>query len=81
MAFGTNRRSGGTLAAPIAEVGRIHSANMKFSRIFFYVRCASPIGGVRIAGQIVLEQHKENKRISEVQKTICNASPIVTEIA
>ncbi len=34
MAFGANRRSGGTLAAPIGEAGRIRSANMKFCRIF-----------------------------------------------
>ncbi len=59
-AFGANRRSRRMLATPIGEVGQIHSGNMKFSWIFF-VCCASPIGGVRIAGQIVLAQHKELK--------------------
>jgi hypothetical protein len=53
---------------------------MKFSR-FFYVRCASPIGGIRIAAPKVLAQHKENKRIGEARVTIYSALPIVTEIA
>jgi hypothetical protein len=35
VAFSANRRSGGTLAAPIGEARRIRSANSKFSRIFF----------------------------------------------
>ncbi len=34
VAFGANRQSGVTLAAPIGEVGLIRSTNMKFSRIF-----------------------------------------------
>ncbi len=34
VAFGANRRSGGKLAAPKGEAGRIRSANTKFSRIF-----------------------------------------------
>ncbi len=80
MAFGANRRSGETLAAPIGEAGRIISANTKFSRIF-YVRCASPISGVRIAAPIVLAQYKDNERIGEARKTIHSASPIVIEIA
>ncbi len=57
MAFGANRRSGGMLAAPIGEVRRIRSANMKFSRIFLYVRCASPNSGVWIVAPIALAQH------------------------
>jgi hypothetical protein len=68
------------LAALKGEAGRICSANKKFSRIF-YVRCASPIGGARIAGPIVLALHKENKRIGEARTTIRSASPIVIEIA
>jgi hypothetical protein len=56
-------RSGGTLATPIGEAGRIRSANKKFSRIFFYIRCGSPIDGARIAGAIAFGLHKENKRI------------------
>ncbi len=48
---------------------------------FFYVRCASPISGVRIAAPIVLVQHKENERIGEVRITILSASPIVIELA
>jgi hypothetical protein len=38
---------------------------MKFSGIFFFIRCTLPIGGVRIAGPLVLVQHKENERIDE----------------
>jgi hypothetical protein len=68
------------LAAPIGEAGRICSANKKFSRIFFYVCCASPIGRERIAGPIILALHKENERIGEAQTTIRSALPIVIEI-
>jgi hypothetical protein len=68
------------LAAPIGEAGRIRSANTNFLQIF-YVRCASPIGGIRIAGPIVLVQHKENERIGKARETIPSASPIVIEIA
>ncbi len=48
---------------------------------FFYVRCASPIGRVRIIAPIVLAQHKENKRLGEARLTVRSASPIVREIA
>jgi hypothetical protein len=51
---------------------------MKFRR-FFYVRCASPIGGIQTAAPIVLAQHKENKRIGKARETIRSASPIVIE--
>jgi hypothetical protein len=68
------------LATPIGEAGRIHSANTKFSQIF-YVRCGLPISEVRITEQIVLAQHKENERIGKARKTVCSASPIVIEIA
>jgi hypothetical protein len=65
VAYGANRRSGETLAAPIGKAGQICSANMKFLQIF-YVRYASPIGGVRIVVPIVLAQHKKkNERIGE----------------
>ncbi len=80
MAYGVNRRSGETLAAPIGEARRIRSANMKFSQIF-YVLCASPISGVQIVAPIVLAQHKENERIGEARLTVRSASPIVIEIA
>jgi hypothetical protein len=41
--------------------GRICSAGKKFSLIFFHsLRFTYSIGGVRIAGQIVLAQHKRN---------------------
>jgi hypothetical protein len=53
------------IAALKGEAGRIGSANKKFSWIF-YVRCASPISGVRIAAPIVLALHKEDERIGEV---------------
>jgi hypothetical protein len=81
VVYGTNRQSGEPLAAPIGEAGRICSANMKFSQIFFYVRCASPIGGVRIVAPKVLAQHKKNERIGKTQLTIRSTSPIVIEIA
>ncbi len=68
------------LAVPIGEAGQIRSANKKFLRIFFYIRCASPIGRVWIAEPIVLAQHKENERIDEARTPICSASPIVIEI-
>ncbi len=80
MAFGANRRSGGMLAAPIGEAPQIRSANMNFSRNF-YVRCASPISGVRIAAPLVLAQHKENERIGKARITIRSALPIVIELA
>ncbi len=35
VAYGANRRTRETLAPPIGEAGRIRSANMKFSQIFF----------------------------------------------
>jgi hypothetical protein len=78
VAYGTNRQSGETLAAPIGEAGQIRSANMKFRR-FFYVRCASPIGGIQIAAPIVSAQHKENKRIVKARETIRSSLPIVIE--
>ncbi len=56
-------------------------APIRSFRGFFYVRCASPISGVRIAEQIVLVQHKENERTGKARKTICSALPIVIEIA
>jgi hypothetical protein len=68
------------LAAPIGEAGQIRSANMKFSRIF-YVRCASPLGGVQIVTPIVLAQHKKNERIGKARLTVRSTSPIVIEIA
>ncbi len=56
-------------------------APIRSFRGFFYVRCASPISGVRIAAPIVLAQHKDNERIGEAWKTIRSSSPIVIEIA
>ncbi len=81
MASGANRRNGETLVAPIGKAGRIRSVNMKFSLIFFYVRCTSPIGGVRIVAPIVLAQHEENERIGEARLTLHSALPVVIEIA
>ncbi len=80
MAYAANRQSGEKLATPIGEAGRIHSANKKFSRIF-YVRCASPIGRVRIVAPIVLAQHKENERIGKALLSIRSATPIAIEIS
>ncbi len=70
----------GAFAAPIGEAQRIGSPNKKFSQIFF-IRCASPTGGVQIALPIVWAQHKGNKRIGKSRTSICCASPIVIEIA
>jgi hypothetical protein len=81
VAYSANSQRRETLAAPIGEAGQIRSANMKFSRIFLYVHCTLPIGGIRIAGPIVLAQHKENERIGKARLTIRSASPIVIEIA
>ncbi len=69
----------GMLAAPIGEAVRICSANKKFLQIFFFC-WASPIGGVWIAGPLLLAQHKGNERIDEAQTPICHASPINIEI-
>ncbi len=66
------------LATPIGETRQICGAN-KFSWIF-YIRCTSPIGGVRIAEPIVLAWHKGNEGIGEVWTPIHRASPIVIEI-
>ncbi len=70
----------GIFAVPIGKAGQIRSANTKFSWIFF-IRCTLSIGRVRVAGPIVLAQHKGNKRIGEVRRTVGGASPIVIEIA
>ncbi len=64
---------------PIGEAGQIHRTNKKFSRIFFYIHCASPIG-VRIVEPIVIAQHKGNERIGEAQTNL-RTWPIVIEIA
>jgi hypothetical protein len=70
----------GAFAAPIGKAWQIRSTNEKFSWIFF-IRCALPISGERIAGPIVLALHKGNERIGEAQTTNRSASPIVIEIA
>ncbi len=79
------------LTALIGEVGKRSPhqyakrgefvAPIQSFRGFFYVRCASPLGGIRIAAPIVLAQHKENERIGEARETIRSVLPIVIEIA
>jgi hypothetical protein len=64
-----NRQKRGKFAAPI---GSFHG--------FIFIRCASPIGGERIAGPIVLVLHKGNERIGEERTTIPSALPIVIEL-
>jgi hypothetical protein len=64
----------------IGEAGEFVAPIQSFHR-FFYVHYASPIGGARIAGPIVLTLQKDNERIGEARKTIRSASPIVIEIA
>jgi hypothetical protein len=81
----------GAFAAPIGKARRIHSANRRSAvnsqcqlevfADYFFIRCAEPIGGDRIAGPIVLALHNENKRIGEARTTIRSTSPIVLEIA
>jgi hypothetical protein len=39
------------------------------------------MSGVKIAAAVVLAQYKGSERTGEVQKRICPASPIVTELA
>jgi hypothetical protein len=48
---------------------------------FFFICCASPIGGEQIAVPIVMALHNGNKRIGKAQTTIRSALPIVIEIA
>jgi hypothetical protein len=73
---------GGAFTAPIGETRQSRSTNWKFLRNFFFIRCASPTGGVRIAiaTPIVLAQHKGNKRIGEGETSIRRTSPIVIEL-
>jgi hypothetical protein len=47
----------------------------------FFIHCALPIGGERIAGPVVLALHKGNQRIGKARTTVCSASSIVIEIA
>jgi hypothetical protein len=72
------RAKRGILAAPIGEAGCIHSDNAKNSRIFF-ICCASPISGVRIAALKVLAR-EGHERIGEAHKAIWHASTISLEI-
>jgi hypothetical protein len=68
----------GSIRCAIGEAQQIRSANYKFSRIFF-IRCASPIGGERIAGPIEWALCKRNERIGKARTTVCSASPVVIE--
>ncbi len=76
FASGAFRRSGGTLAVPIGGAERSSNAKKKFSQIFFYIHCTSPIGRVWSAEPIVLVQHKEKERIGEAQTHIRSVSSI-----
>ncbi len=67
--------------ALIGKARRICSDSKKFLQNFFFLRCALPIGRVRIAEPIVLAQHKRNERIGEARMTTLSTSPIVLEIA
>jgi hypothetical protein len=64
-----------------AKRGKFAAPIRSFCGFFFYIRCASPIGRVQIAGPIVLAQHKENERTGKARMPICSALPIVIEIA
>jgi hypothetical protein len=69
----------GISAASKGEAGEFVAPITSFSG-FSAIRCASPLGGVRIAGLIVLAQHMGNKRIGVALTTIRSALPIVIEI-
>jgi hypothetical protein len=79
------------LPALKGEAGHLHRANRRSAANsqrqlevfadFFFIHCALPICGERIAGPIVLALHKGNERIGKARTTICSASPIVIEIA
>jgi hypothetical protein len=56
------------------------AAPIKIFHRFFCI-CYASLGRLRIAGPIVLAQHKGNKRIGEALTTIRSALPIVVEIA
>jgi hypothetical protein len=72
------------------EAGRLCCANRRSVtnsqrqlKVFadFFIRCTSPTGAVRIAGKIVLVQHKGNERIGEARTSIRRALPIVIKLS
>jgi hypothetical protein len=64
----------------LAKQSEFVASIRSFCRFFLYIRCTSPIGGVRITEPIVLAQHKGNERIVEAQTPIRCASPIVEKL-
>ncbi len=60
-----------------AKQGEFPAPIKKF-RGFFFLRCTSPISGVKIAAPIVLTQYKGHKRIDKAGKLISHALHIVT---
>jgi hypothetical protein len=78
-----------SLPALKGEAGRLRCANRRSAanspcqqEVFadFFIRCALPISGERIAAPIVLAQHKEHKRIGKVRTSMRRASPIVIKL-
>jgi hypothetical protein len=66
-------------SALLDEAGRKIDAPIRiFSQTFS--PALSPIGGVRIAGKIVLAQYKGRERIGEARTPIFRALPIVIEL-
>jgi hypothetical protein len=47
---------------------------------FLNIYCVLPFGGVRIAGPIVMAQHKGNERINKVRPPILRVLSVVIEI-
>jgi hypothetical protein len=80
VASGAYKQSGEYLPRLQAKRGKF-SVPIRSFRGFFSLRCASTIGGVRIAGPIVLAQQRKNKRMGKARKTIHSSLPIVTEIS
>ncbi len=80
MASGTYRQSGEHSPCLWAQGGEFAAPIRSFCG-FLKIFCTSPIGRVQIAGPIVFEEHKRNKRIGKAWTTVLSALPIVIEIA
>jgi hypothetical protein len=61
-------------------LGKFIAPIISLTYIFLFTALRLRIGGIQIAGPIVLAQHKGNKRIGEAQTTFRSASHIVIEI-
>jgi hypothetical protein len=69
------------LPEPVGKTGCAFATPIRIFSWFFFLCHTSPIGGVQIAGSIVLGQYKGHERIGEARTTIHRASSIVIEFA